>query len=143
VGGYCFRRLFGKLTVGSHYLWRNSHASWVTKASFCPWAIEDPSELFSEGSGSSLGKAISVLRDDSKSAIHSGLVEQHENTVATCGKNLGVISLDARELNETLESKNKVYRKELMQHLGQKLLNSAGAYWEFYLKGSVRELLRD
>jgi hypothetical protein len=34
--------------VGSDYLWRNSHASCVPEASFCPWTLEDPAELFSD-----------------------------------------------------------------------------------------------
>jgi hypothetical protein len=72
-------------------------------------------------------------------------VLRYEDTVASGGKSLRVITPRARELNEELQSKNrnKVYDPERMKFLGEKLLNSDGAYWEFYSRESVEELLPD
>jgi hypothetical protein len=70
-------------------------------------------------------------------------VLRYEDTVATGGKSLSVITPRAQALHEVLESKNKnpVYDRERMQLLGEKLLRSDGAYWHFYSRESVTRLL--
>lgn len=69
----------------------------------------------------------------------------YENIVADRGKALSVIQAQASMLNEPLENKNinKLYDRELMLLLGDKLLNSDGCFWEFYSKDSVELLLKD
>jgi hypothetical protein len=56
-----------------------------------------------------------------------------------------VITPEANQLNEKLESKNKntLYDVNLMALLGEKLLKNDGAYWDFYSKESVENLLRE
>ena len=70
---------------------------------------------------------------------------RYENVISSGGKSLSVITPQAQELNEMLENKNKniLYDKELMQFLGDKLLRTDGAFWEFYSKKSVELLLED
>ena len=69
----------------------------------------------------------------------------YENIVADRGKALSVIQAQASMLNEPLKNKNinKLYDRELMLLLGDKLLNSDGCFWEFYSKDSVELLLKD
>jgi hypothetical protein len=46
-------------------------------------------------------------------------------------------------LDEPLESRNlnKLYDRDEMLRVGERLLGSEGAYWHFYTKESVEELL--
>ncbi len=68
---------------------------------------------------------------------------RYEKIVETGGKNLRVVTEKAATLNEPLENKNKnrIYKQETMQRLGEKLLKSSGAYWQFYEKKQVEELI--
>jgi hypothetical protein len=67
----------------------------------------------------------------------------YENIISSRGKALSAIVPQATELNEFLENKNQnaLYDKQLMQRLGEKLLNTEAAFWHFYSKASVEELL--
>lgn len=69
---------------------------------------------------------------------------RYENIVASSGKALSAIQPQALMLNEPLKSKNinKLYDRELMVLLGDKLLNSDGCFWEFYSRESVEGLLK-
>ncbi len=70
-------------------------------------------------------------------------VVRYEEIVATGGRALSVVVPTARTLDEKLESKNlnPLYNREEMLGLGEALLASEGAYWDFYPRESVEELL--
>ncbi len=70
-------------------------------------------------------------------------VVRYEEIVATGGRALSAVVPSAGTLDEPLESKNlnPLYDREEMLELGEKLLASEGAYWDFYPKESVEELL--
>jgi hypothetical protein len=70
-------------------------------------------------------------------------VIRYEDIVASGGRTLSVITPTAEELDEPLESKNlnPLYDREEMLSLGEKLLASEGAYWDFYPRESVEQLL--
>jgi hypothetical protein len=69
----------------------------------------------------------------------------YEDIIPSGGKALRLIAPDAETLNESLESRNdsKLYDSELKLFLGEKLLQSDGAYWQFYSKESVELLMKD
>jgi hypothetical protein len=68
---------------------------------------------------------------------------RYEDIVASGGKVLAAIVPGGRELNKSLSSKNvnELYQREEVVELGEKLLSSRGAYWRFYSRNSVEELL--
>ncbi len=68
---------------------------------------------------------------------------RYEDIVNSGGRALEVIVPAARELDEPLESRNlnPLYYRDEMLHLGERLLQSEGAYWNFYTKESVEEML--
>jgi len=70
-------------------------------------------------------------------------VLRYENIIESSGKCLTAIQPAANTLNETLTNmnKNKLYDRDLMQMLGEKLVKSSGAFWKFYPKESVESLL--
>jgi hypothetical protein len=75
--------------------------------------------------------------------LPEGHVVRYEEIVATGGRALSAVVPTAAALDEPLESKNlnPLYDREEMLALGEKLLASGGAYWDFYPKESVEELL--
>lgn len=70
---------------------------------------------------------------------------RYETIIASEGKALSIIQPQIQTLKDSLENKNlnKLYDRELMLVLGEKLLNSEGAFWEFYTRESVEILLKD
>jgi hypothetical protein len=68
---------------------------------------------------------------------------RYEDLIATGGKALAVVVPAAGELAEPLESRNvnTAYAAEQMRELGGKLLGRPGAFWEFYSRESVEEML--
>jgi hypothetical protein len=68
---------------------------------------------------------------------------RYENTIASRGANLTVITEKAAALREPLENKNKnkIYSRDMMHRIAEKLLSSEGAYWDFYDKSQVEKLL--
>lgn len=70
-------------------------------------------------------------------------VIRYEDIVASGGRALGVIVPAASGLDEPLRSKNSnpLYDKEKIIPYGERLLESEGAYWDFYSRESVEELL--
>jgi hypothetical protein len=68
---------------------------------------------------------------------------RYENTIASRGANLTVITEKAAALREPLENKNKnkIYNRDMMHRIAEKLLSSEGAYWDFYDKSQVEKLL--
>jgi hypothetical protein len=70
---------------------------------------------------------------------------RYESLVASGGRALSVVRSEANELNEPMESRNtnKLYDYARMLRIGELLLKSEGAYWEFYTKESVERLLNE
>lgn len=70
-------------------------------------------------------------------------IVRYEETIATGGRNLAGVIPSAAGLSESLASRNQsaLYQRETTQLLGEKLLNSDGAYWDFYPRESVAALL--
>lgn len=68
---------------------------------------------------------------------------RYEHVVASAGRCLEVISANANKLIQVLENKNKntFYDSALMRELGTMLLNTDGAYWDFYSKDEVDQLM--
>lgn len=71
-------------------------------------------------------------------------VVRYEAIVESGGKALSAIVPEAASLNERLESRNlnAVYNRDQLRRLGRRLLESEGAYWYFYSREDVEELLR-
>jgi hypothetical protein len=69
---------------------------------------------------------------------------RYESVVESGGGSLCVIRPEAKDLSESLESRNKskLYDHRNMLRIGERLLKSEGAYWESYTKESVERLLR-
>lgn len=68
---------------------------------------------------------------------------RYEDIVASRGKALASIVPGARKLNEPLLARNAnaLYKQEDVAEIGEKLLRGSGAYWRFYSRDSVEELL--
>jgi hypothetical protein len=75
--------------------------------------------------------------------LPDGHVLRYENIVASGGKALATIVPAARGLNEPLSGRNAntLYDRKDVAEIGEKLLKSKGAYWRFYPRESVEELL--
>jgi hypothetical protein len=69
-------------------------------------------------------------------------VIRYEDMVATSGHSLAVINPRARELGERLENRNRnsAYDLARMNQLANRLLETDGAYWNFYNRESVNQL---
>ena len=76
--------------------------------------------------------------------LPQGHVLRYEEVVASRGKALQVVNPKAADLDENLESRNKskLYGADAMRSLGSRLLASEGAYWSFYPRESVEDLIR-
>lgn len=68
---------------------------------------------------------------------------RYEDIVSSGGRALKVVLPAARVLDEQLESKNlnPIYNRDEMLYLGERLLQSEGAYWNIYTRESVQEML--
>ncbi len=68
---------------------------------------------------------------------------RYEDIVASRGKALAAIVPAAEGLDEPLSSKNanELYDRKDVAEIGMRLLESDGAYWHFYSRKSVEELL--
>ena len=71
-------------------------------------------------------------------------VLRYEDIVASGGRALSVISPAAKQLEEPLSSRNlsELYDRDTMLRLGERLLGSDGAYWHFYSREEVEQLLK-
>ena len=70
-------------------------------------------------------------------------IVRYEDTIATGGRALEIVTPHALALDEPLASKNKnaAYDPAHVLDLGQRLLGREGAFWDFYTKESVEEML--
>jgi hypothetical protein len=68
---------------------------------------------------------------------------RYENLVASGGRALAAVVPAARGLDEPLSERNanEIYDRKDVARIGGKLLDSKGAYWRFYPRESVEELL--
>jgi len=68
---------------------------------------------------------------------------RYEDIVGSGGKALEVIIPAARELDEPLQSRNlnPLYDRDDVLPYAQRLLESEGAYWDFYSRDDVEEIL--
>ncbi|MBW4548794.1 MAG: hypothetical protein KME25_30970 [Symplocastrum torsivum CPER-KK1] len=88
---------------------------------------------------------LSWFYDKYKTCLPEPSILRYEDVIASGGKALNAIHPQIHTLNEPLENKNlnKLYDRELMLVLGERLLNSEGAFWDFYSRESVEILLKD
>jgi len=70
---------------------------------------------------------------------------RYEDIVASGGRALSVIVPAAAELNVPLPNRNAspLYDVSLMCALGERLLKTDGAYWDFYSRESVERLIAE
>jgi hypothetical protein len=70
-------------------------------------------------------------------------VLRYEDICSSRGKALKVIIPDASSFDEALENKNlnPLYPSDKVRYFGERLLESKGAYWNFYTRESVREIM--
>jgi hypothetical protein len=70
---------------------------------------------------------------------------RYESVIESGGSALSVVRPEAVNLSEPLEIRNKseLYDYQGMLRIGERLLNSEGAYWESYTKESVESLLNE
>lgn len=70
---------------------------------------------------------------------------RYETIVATGGRALSVITPRAAEMAEPLANRNNnpLYRAGDLALLGERLMESAGAYWDFYTRTEVGDLLQE
>lgn len=68
---------------------------------------------------------------------------RYEDIVGSGGRALAAINPSARDLHEPLESKNlnALYGRDGMPELTERLLGSEGAYWDYYARSDVEDLL--
>jgi hypothetical protein len=68
---------------------------------------------------------------------------RYEDICSSRGKALEVIVPGASQLDEPLENKNlnPLYPRDKVFRLGEKLLESEGAYWNFYSREDVEEII--
>jgi hypothetical protein len=68
---------------------------------------------------------------------------RYEDICSSRGKALEVIVPDASQLDEPLENKNlnPLYPRDKVFRLGERLLESEGAYWNFYSREDVEEII--
>jgi hypothetical protein len=72
-------------------------------------------------------------------------IVRYEDIIDSRGKALSAVVPAAEELDEPLESKNlnPIYDRRMMVKIGERLLRSEGAYWHFYTRESVEDLLAE
>lgn len=89
-----------------------------------------------------------LLLDFMFQQIHTYLkpeqIIKYKNIICSGGRELDRITPKAKNLVENLSSKNNnpLYDKQLTLALSKKLLKSEGAYWNFYSKGDVEQLIK-
>ncbi len=77
------------------------------------------------------------------SVLGPKLIVRYEDTISTGGRALEIVTPRASALSEPLASKNKnpAYNPVQTLALGKKLLGRHGAFWDFYTRESVEEMM--
>jgi hypothetical protein len=72
-------------------------------------------------------------------------IVRYEDIIDSGGKALSAVVPAAEELDEPLENMNlnPIYDRRMMVEVGERLLRSEGAYWHFYTRESVKDLLTE
>jgi hypothetical protein len=75
--------------------------------------------------------------------VPAGRVIRYEDVVATRGRALAALVPSAASLDEELESRNRnaLYDTSAIAEIGRRLLDTDGAFWRFYSRESVADLL--
>ncbi len=75
-------------------------------------------------------------------ALPPNHIIRYEDVIATGGRALEIIVSAASELDESLKSKNQnpLYDRRLLHTIEKALLNTDGAFWEFYTRESVQAI---
>lgn len=75
--------------------------------------------------------------------LPDGCVIRYEDIIASNGRALSAVNFSARSLDEKLESKNRnpLYGREDGWDFAEALLESEGAYWSFYRRREVEDLM--
>lgn len=129
-------------------------ASWSSVA----MPVQNGHAPAAEGLDAELRRALACLADKTERQLHllSWFFEQYqrfipasrilryEELVGSGGASLQAITPSAQALREPLESRNvnPLYNQQLLQSLGERILATKGAYWQFYTKESVERLCR-
>jgi hypothetical protein len=66
---------------------------------------------------------------------------RYEDICESNGRALSVIVPAAAGLDEPLENKNPLYKRDKILRYGERMLQSEGAYWNFYTRESVEEIM--
>jgi hypothetical protein len=107
---------------------------------------EDLATALAEKKGNRLERRLFLLSwqfERFRDELPEGHVIRYEDVVATGGRALSAITPAAQALDETLESKNlnELYDRDQMLKFGEALLESDGAYWDFYPREEIEDLL--
>lgn len=75
--------------------------------------------------------------------LPAGQIIRYETIVESRGRALSAITDRAHQLDEPLQSRNRpgAYNGATMRELAERLLDTDGAYWDFYAKESVKKLV--
>jgi hypothetical protein len=78
-----------------------------------------------------------------RETLSESSVVRYEDIVATGGRALASIAASAANLDAELTDRNRasVYPPEMIRAIGTRLLETDGAYWDFYSRDSVSELI--
>lgn len=77
--------------------------------------------------------------------LHSNHILYYEDLIASQGKALTVMLAQGKQLNEPLvnHNNNSLYSSDDLERMAQQLLMSDAAFWEFYSKAQVEQLLQE
>ncbi len=78
-----------------------------------------------------------------RTLLPASAIIRYEDLIASRGSVLALVTPHASALQQPLESRNRnpIYDHKLMREMGAKLLERDGAFWDFYAKDDVRQLM--
>lgn len=107
---------------------------------------EDLATALAERKGNRMDRRLYLLSwqfERFREELSDDHVIRYEDVVSSRGKAFSVMVPAAEQLDEPLRSKNlnEIYDREQMLKFGEALLESDGAYWDFYSRSDVEEIL--
>lgn len=104
--------------------------------------IEEDRQAGTDGMGQQL-KGMHYNFERYESSLPRENIIRYEDICATGGRALQVIVPAAADLNEPLENKNSnpLYDRKKVLWIGERLLESEGAYWNFYTREDVQRIM--